>query len=307
MGNPAFAVPSLQSLSASNHTVAAVVTNPPKRMGRGKKERISAVHHAANDLNIPVIFADSLKSQILSENISKYDPDIFCVVAYRILPSELLQIPKIGSINLHGSILPKYRGAAPIQRSIMNGDTSTGLTTFLLDNKVDTGKILLQKTIQIESNDTYGSLSEKMSIDGAEFLVETLNKFDQGSIQPEIQDHSNASFAPKIKSDERAIIWSDSAIDIHNHIRGITPIPGAFTTFKNQRIKIFETKVIDENNKTVEPGTVTQVSKTSLIIQTSDGQISIKSLQREGKRRMQIQEFLVGTVIEAGEVFAKND
>lgn len=307
MGNPAFAVPSLQSLSASNHTVAAVVTNPPKRMGRGKKERISAVHHAANDLNIPVIFADSLKSQILSENISKYDPDIFCVVAYRILPSELLQIPKIGSINLHGSLLPKYRGAAPIQRSIMNGDTSTGLTTFLLDNKVDTGKILLQKTIQIESNDTYGSLSEKMSIDGAEFLVETLNKFDQGSIQPEIQDHSNASFAPKIKSDERAIIWSDSAIDIHNHIRGITPIPGAFTTFKNQRIKIFETKVIDENNKTVEPGTVTQVSKTSLIIQTSDGQISIKSLQREGKRRMQIQEFLVGTVIEAGEVFAKND
>lgn len=303
MGNPEFAVPSLQTLTASNHEIAAVVTNPPKRMGRGKNERPSAVHQAAIDLNIPVMFADSLKSEILHNQLNQLTPDLFCVVAYRILPKELLQIPRIGAINLHGSLLPIYRGAAPIQRAIMNGDISTGLTTFFLNKKVDTGEILLQKSIQIKSKDTYGTLSETMSILGADLLLDTIDMLESGRVEPVQQDHTQTTSAPKIKSEEREINWSNTASEICNHIRGITPIPGAYTTYKNRRFKLFETDVVSSQSVSGVPGMITEVTKSTLIVNTGNGLLSILSLQREGKKRMLIKEFLIGSPFKAGDIF----
>ena len=303
MGNPEFAVRSLEQLFRSNHKIIAVVTNPPKRMGRGNVEKRSALHDSAQSLNIPVIFAESLKSKSLLEQLQTLSPDLFCVVAYRILPKELLSVPIKGSINLHGSILPNYRGAAPIQRAIMNGDSQTGLTTFLLDNKVDTGQILLHQNVPISPEDNYGSLSEKMSKIGANLLLETVDKMENGLIVPINQDHEKATKASKIKSKEREIDWSLSSEKIHNHIRGITPIPGAFTTYKKHRFKIFKTEIISYSTPKANPGSIVKLTKTSMIIQTGEGELSILSLQREGKRRMEIEDFLKGSSLVEGEIF----
>ncbi len=301
MGNPEFAVPCLQRLNASSHEVVAVVTNPPKRMGRGKKEQNSDVHCAAVDLNLPVIFAETLKEASLVSRLTDLSADVFAVVAYRILPKELLAIPVVGSVNLHGSLLPAYRGAAPIQRAIMNGDSSTGLTMFLLDTKVDTGKILTQKKMEITSEDTYGTMSEKMSIAGAELLTKTMDAIETKTVQPTSQDHSNATSAPKIRPEEREINWSNSAEEIRNIVRGITPIPGAFTTKDSTRIKILKTEVISPSQPKTVPGTVTELTKTSLIIQTGDGSLSILSLQREGKKKMKIVDFLKSDFFKVGD------
>ncbi|MBC8215992.1 MAG: methionyl-tRNA formyltransferase [Candidatus Marinimicrobia bacterium] len=302
MGNPEFAVPCLQRLNASSHEVVAVVTNPPKRMGRGKKERISDVHRAAVDLKLPVIFAESLKEASLISRLTDLSPGLFAVVAYRILPKKLLAIPVVGSVNLHGSLLPAYRGAAPIQRAIMNGDSSTGLTTFLLDTKVDTGKILIQKKMEITSEDTYGTMSEKMSIAGAELLTKTMDAIETKTVQLTSQDHSSATSAPKIRPEEREINWSNSAKIIRNIVRGITPVPGAFTTKDSTRIKILKTGVVSSTKHKATPGTVTELTKTSLIVQTGDGSLSILSLQREGKKKMEIADFLKGSFLKLGDI-----
>lgn len=302
MGNPEFAVPCLQRLNASSHEVVAVVTNPPKRMGRGKKERISDVHRAAVDLKLPVIFAESLKEASLISRLTDLSPDLFAVVAYRILPKKLLAIPVVGSVNLHGSLLPAYRGAAPIQRAIMNGDSSTGLTTFLLDTKVDTGKILIQKKMEITSEDTYGTMSEKMSIAGAELLTKTMDAIETKTVQLTSQDHSSATSAPKIRPEEREINWSNSAKIIRNIVRGITPVPGAFTTKDSTRIKILKTGVVSSTKHKATPGTVIELTKTSLIVQTGDGSLSILSLQREGKKKMEIADFLKGSFLKLGDI-----
>ncbi len=230
------------------------------------------------------------------------NPDYFLVVAFKILPTSLLAIPGKGSINLHASLLPKYRGAAPIQRAIMNGERETGLTTFIIRRLVDTGLILMQMKVPINASDTFGTLSKKMSKKGADLLLNTLNRLKDNSISPREQAHSNATSAPKIKESDTRIDWAQPAEIIHNQIRGLAPIPGAFTYFNGMRLKILRSRVNQSNEKR-NPGSVIFCDKKLLIIQTGDGHIELLTIQREGKKTMETPDFLNGVDINIGDTF----
>ena len=299
MGNPEFAVPSLKKLAASNHEILSVVTNPPKPAGRGRKLINTPVAKCAEDLDLNVKEIDNLHSEETIQNLQKLNADVFTVVAYRILPKEIIAIPAMGSINLHGSLLPKYRGAAPIQWSLINGDSETGLTTFILQHQVDTGNILQQKKIAIDQDDNYGSLAEKMSNAGAELLVETMDEFEKGNLNPYAQDDVKATTARKISAEMTIINWQNSAQEIHNLIRGLTPSPGVRTLLSGKVLKIFETEFIKENS-VLEKGEISIIEKDYFSIQTGAGQLIVLQVQLEGKRRMSAGDFLRGVQLEVG-------
>ena len=299
MGNPEFAVPSLKKLAASNHEILSVVTNPPKPAGRGRKLINTPVAKCAEDLDLNVMEIDNLHSEETIQNLQKLNADVFTVVAYRILPKEIIAIPAMGSINLHGSLLPKYRGAAPIQWSLINGDSETGLTTFILQHQVDTGNILQQKKIAIDQDDNYGSLAEKMSNAGAELLVETMDEFEKGNLNPYAQDDVKATTARKISAEMTIINWQNSAQEIHNLIRGLTPSPGVRTLLSGKVLKIFETEFIKENS-VLEKGEISIIEKDYFSIQTGAGQLIVLQVQLEGKRRMSAGDFLRGVQLEVG-------
>lgn len=299
MGNPQFAVPSLRKLVESDHDVLSVVTNPPKPAGRGKKLIQSPVAECAIELNLPIIETDELKSEKILHSLNELKADIFSVVAYRILPKKVIEIPLKGAINLHGSLLPKYRGAAPIQWALINGETETGLTTFIIQPKVDRGNILLQETIAIDPNDNYGSLAEKMSHTGAELLVDTMDRFESENVHPFNQLDANATMAPKITPALTNISWKKSAKEIHNLIRGLAPFPGARTVLDSKTLKIFKTKYIEENSAH-NSGEISHIEKDSFSVQTGKGQLKVIEVQLEGKRRMNSGDFLRGVKIDIG-------
>ncbi len=299
MGNPKFAVPSLIKLAASNHEILSVVTNPPKPVGRGRKLMQSPVAKCVEELNLHITEVEYLNDKKTIHILRELDADIFVVVAYRILPKDVFDIPENGAINLHGSLLPKYRGAAPIQWSLINGDQETGLTTFIIEPKVDKGRILLQKKININQIDTYGSLYTKMSELGAELLVETLDSFEKGIIEECIQDESNATKAPKISTSIAVIDWNKSAHDIHNLIRGLTPFPGARTVLNGKNIKLFNTTFIDQES-TFKVGEISHLEKESFTVQTGHGQIVVEEVQLEGKRHMKTSDYLRGVHLLTG-------
>ena len=299
MGNPEFAVPSLKKLAASNHEILSVVTNPPKPAGRGRKLINTPVAKCAEDLDLNVKEIDNLHSEETIQNLQKLNADVFTIVAYRILPKEIIAIPAMGSINLHGSLLPKYRGAAPIQWSLINGDSETGLTTFILQHQVDTGNILQQKKIAIDQDDNYGSLAEKMSNAGAELLVETMDEFEKGNLNPYAQDDVKATTARKISAEMTIINWQNSAQEIHNLIRGLTPSPGVRTLLSGKVLKIFETEFIKENS-VLEKGEISIIEKDYFSIQTGAGQLIVSQVQLEGKRRMSAGDFLRGVQLDVG-------
>lgn len=291
MGNPEFAVASLAALVKSDHHISTVVTNPAKPIGRGRKMVNSPVFDCAKELGLNVIEIEDLKDDKSINELSTLNVDAFVVVAYRILPKQIINIPKEGCINLHGSHLPKYRGAAPIQWSLINGDNETGLTTFLIEPKVDTGQILLQQKVSINNDDDYGSLAHRMSNLGGELLVNTLNKFEKKEIIPINQNENEVSHAPKITSEVWNIDWSRSAHEIHNLIRGLSPTPGARTGLNNKTLKIYKTDLIDGKSD-LPIGSI--VNDNDLIIQTGRGQLKVLELQIEGKNRMSTSDFLRG-------------
>ncbi|MDP7165307.1 MAG: methionyl-tRNA formyltransferase [Candidatus Marinimicrobia bacterium] len=299
MGNPQFAVPSLRKLVESDHDILSVVTNPPKPAGRGKQLIKSPVAECAKELNLPIIETDELKSEKILHTLRDLNGDVFAVVAYRILPKKVINIPLKGAINLHGSLLPKYRGAAPIQWALINGESETGLTTFIIQPKVDKGNILLQKTIKIDQDDNYGSLAEKMSHTGAELLVNTVDRFESENIEPYNQLDSNATMAPKITPALTNISWEKSAKEIHNLIRGLAPFPGARTVLDSKTLKIFKTKYIEENS-TNNSGEISNIGKDSFNVQTGKGQLIVLEVQVEGKRRMSAGDFLRGVQLDIG-------
>ena len=299
MGNPEFAVPSLKKLAASNHEILSVVTNPPKPAGRGRKLINTPVAKCAENLDLNVMEIDNLHSEKTIQNLQKLNADVFTVVAYRILPKEIIAIPAMGSINLHGSLLPKYRGAAPIQWSLINGDRETGLTTFILQDKEDTGNVLQQKKISIDQDDNYGSLSKKMSNAGAELLFETMDEFEKGNLDPYAQDDFKATIARKISAEMTVINWQKSAQEIHNLIRGLTPSPGVRTLLSGKGLKIFETEFIKVNSA-LNKGEISKIEKEYFSIQTSTGQLIVLQVQLEGKRRMSAGDFLRGVQLEVG-------
>ena len=282
--------------------ILAVVTNEPKPMGRGRKNSITPVHDFSEKKNIPLININDLNDKFFLASLENLKADFFIVVAYRILPISILKLPKIGSINLHTSLLPKYRGAAPIQRALLNGDKETGVSTFIIDKKVDTGKIILQKRIKINDSDNFEDLEMKMMQEGSSLLRNSIDLIYENRAQLIVQDEALATKAPKITKEEIQINWNESVELIQNKIRAFSPSPGAYTFLKKKRIKIFASsfKLINHNY----PISSVISTKDQLIhVACKDGILMINNLQLEGKKIMSSEEFLRGNNI-MGENFS---
>jgi methionyl-tRNA formyltransferase len=292
LGTPDFSIPSLKILLESNHNVLAVVTAPDKQRGRGRKVSFTPVKEFALQHDLPVIQPERLKNNAqFVDDLKKYKADLYAVVAFKILSPEVFEIPEHGSFNLHASYLPKYRGAAPIQWALINGETETGLTTFKLAEKVDTGNIYLQKKINISPDDNFETLHDKLSEDGAKIVLDTVNLIESGDFVLKEQDDSLASPAPKITKEIANIDWNKSASEIHNLIRGLSPFPGAFFKYNGKIIKIYKSEVVKRD--VLKPFQIDQ-TKTELVIGCSKDALHILELQQEGKKRMGIEEFLRG-------------
>lgn len=295
MGTPDFAIPSLKTLLKSNHKILAVVTQPDKERGRGLKVSFTPVKQFAIENNISVYQPEKLKGNIeFVKQMKSLIPDLFVVVAFRILPKEIFNIPKYGSFNLHGSNLPKYRGAAPIQWALINGETETGLTTFKLAEKVDTGNIYLQEKVKINPDDNFETLHDRMSLLGAKLVLDTVELIESDNYKLKQQDDSLASPAPKITKETCLIDWNKSAEKINNLVRGLSPYPGAYFNFNEKVIKIFKTEIVKDFK--LKPLEIYQ-TKTELIIGCGVDAIKILEIQQEGKKRMGIGEFLRGFVL----------
>lgn len=292
MGTPDFSIPSLKALVESRHNVLAVVTAPDKERGRGRKVSYTPVKEFALKNNLPLLQPERLKNNPeFVEDLKKFNADLYVVVAFRILPFEVFSIPLKGSFNLHASLLPKYRGAAPIQWALINGETETGLTTFKLAEKVDTGNIYLHEKVEIKPEDNFELLHDKLSEIGSRIVLETIEMIDNGNYELKTQDDSLATPAPKITKEICKIDWNKPAIEIHNLVRGLSPVPGAFFEFKDKIIKVYKSEVVVDKN--LKPFEIFQ-SKTELLIGCGKDSIKILELQQEGKKRMGIEEFLRG-------------
>lgn len=292
MGTPDFAIPSLKAIYNSKHQLLAVVTTPDKERGRGQKITFMPVKQFAVEHNIPVFQPEKLKgNEELANQMKELQPDLFVVVAFRILPKEIFEIPKFGSFNLHASLLPKYRGAAPIQWALIKGETETGLTTFKLAEKVDTGNIYLQIKVPIYPEDNFGTLHDRLSELGADVVMKTIEMIENGNYHLLPQDDSLSSPAPKITKEICKIDWNKSADEINNLVRGLSPYPAAFFLFKDKVIKVYRTEIVRTRN--LKPFEIYQTKK-ELIIGCGKDAIRILEIQQEGKKRMGIEEFLRG-------------
>ncbi|MEJ5261964.1 MAG: methionyl-tRNA formyltransferase [Ignavibacterium sp.] len=298
MGTPDFAIPSLKAIHNSKHKLIAVVTTPDKERGRGQKITFTPVKQFAIENNILVYQPEKLKGNTeFIEQMKSLNPDLFVVVAFRILPKEVFEIPKYGSFNLHASLLPKYRGAAPIQWALINGENETGLTTFKLAEKVDTGNIYLQEKVSIYPEDNFGTLHDRLSELGADIVMRTIEMIESGNYKLIQQDDSLASPAPKITKETCKIDWNKTAQQIHNLVRGLSPHPAAFFVMNEKLYKVYKTKVLDEHDVTNFPklnaGEFFE-SKKQIVFGTSNGLIEILEIQPEGRKRMTTEEFLRG-------------
>jgi methionyl-tRNA formyltransferase len=292
MGTPNFSIPSLKILIESKHNLLAVVTAPDKQRGRGRKVSFTPVKQYALENNIPVLQPDKLKNNTeFVEQLKNYEADLYVVVAFRILPQDVFTIPPNGSFNLHASYLPKYRGAAPIQWALINGETETGLTTFKLAEKVDTGNVYLQHKTEIMPDDNLETLHDRLSEQGAKLVLETVDLIESGNFVFKNQDDSLATLAPKMTKEISKIDWDETANQTHNLIRGLSPVPGAYFSFNNKIIKVYKSQVVDRSD--LKPGEFSQTN-TELIVGCGVNALQILELQQEGKRRMGTEEFLRG-------------
>jgi methionyl-tRNA formyltransferase len=290
MGTPEFAVPTMEAVH-KKYGLKAVVTVPDKPQGRGLKLMPSPVKAKALELGLPVLQPESLKDKEFIRQIAELEPDIMIVVAFRILPASLYKLSKIGTFNIHASLLPKYRGAAPINWAIMNGDTKTGLTSFLLQDKVDTGDILLQKTIKIPDGSTTGDLYELLMNESTEFAIETCDLLLSGNYLTTNQDNTMATPAPKIFRENCKIDWSFDSKKIRDFIHGVSPIPGAWTQWNGKILKILRAEFSNDGGGN--PGEYS-IEHDKMIVQCGNGTISLSEIQPEGKKAMKVQDFLKG-------------
>jgi methionyl-tRNA formyltransferase len=304
MGTPHFAVASLNKLLQNGYDVAAVVTVPDKPQGRGRVLKPSPVKEFAASHDIPVLQPQSLKDLDFIQNLKKFKAELYIVVAFRILPEAVFTIPERGTLNVHGSLLPKYRGAAPINRVIMNGDKESGVTTMLIDKKVDTGQMLLQDSAEISEDMTAGELHDILAEKGANLLVETLEKLENSSITPIVQDDSLATKAPKIKKEDCKLDFSNSARQLHNQIRGLSPVPAAYCQFRGKNLKIYRSALTNgERLKDIDiNGEIITVNKNSFDVVCSQGTIlTITELQPAGKKRIPARDFINGYQLRVGD------
>ena len=300
MGNPAFAIPTLKAIMQSNHELVAVVSNPPKKIGRGRRLSYTPVGKFSKENAISLIEPQNLFSDQLKSELNILKPDIFIVVAYKILPDSIIAIPKYGALNLHASLLPKYRGAGPIQWALMNGDKKSGVTIFQIKPKVDTGDILMQKEVDIFNEDNMLSLGNRLCEHGASMMIEVLNTVEEeGQVSGIRQNPKLATPAPKIRKSMTQINWNWRSKKIHNWVRGLTPFPGMSTNYKGKRLRVFKTSI--QSGTKLSPGTIIEAEGDRLIIATAEGALRILELQLEGKKRMKVGDFLRGNKIQRGE------
>lgn len=298
MGTPDFAVPALKSLASSEHEVCAVFTQPDKPRGRKQILTPPDVKICAQSLDIPVYQPDSIKNSDALEVINSYNPDVIVVAAYgKLLPKAVLDAPKFGCVNIHGSLLPKYRGAAPIQQSVLNGDKVTGITTMLMDIGMDTGDILLKKETEIGENETSGELFDRLALLGGELILKTLSALEKGEITPQKQDEGLATHTSKIDKSLCPLDFSKSAFEVHNKVRGLNPWPVATAKICGKNVKIFSTRLCSNSGKIGEV-----ISINPFVVGCGENSVEILELQPEGKKRMTADAFLAGHRIEIGEI-----
>lgn len=299
MGTPAFAVPSLEALVNSDHEVVGVVTQPDRPKGRGQTVVPCPVKELAVARGLSVRQPDKIKSPEFLQQLTEWQPDVIAVTAFgRILPKTILDLPSMGCVNVHGSLLPAYRGAAPVQWALIHGDTETGITTMLMDEGMDTGAVLLQRTVPIEPEDTALELGARMAQAGGALLVETLTRLAAHTVVPRVQDHSRATMAPLLKKEDGVIDWTQPATKIANRLRGLSPWPGSYTFHHEHRLIIRKGRV-DANGGLVggsvqRPGTILAVGPTSFWVETGEGRIEVLEVQPANKKRMSVEQFLLG-------------
>jgi methionyl-tRNA formyltransferase len=300
MGTPAFAVPPLDALAAAGHRVLMAVTQPDRPVGRGRKLTPSPVKRTALRLGIALRQPEKIKTEAFTRELAALAPDVLVVVAFgRILPRALLDLPRLGAVNIHGSLLPRYRGAAPIQWAVINGEALTGVTAMLMDEGLDTGPILCSREVPIRPDDTSATLHDRLSVAGAGLLIEALEGLATGSLTPVAQDDRLATYAPMLSKKDGRIPWQKPAREVACFIRGMTPWPGAFTFHGDRRLKIFRAQPLAvETGET--PGRVLPGFADELRVATGDGVLSILEIQGESGKRLAIRDFLRGCDLPPG-------
>jgi len=301
MGTPDFSVGTLEALIKAGHEVVLAVTQPDKPKGRGKEMQFTPVKECALKYDIPVFQPRRVRQPECVEELKKYNADIMVVVAFgQILPKEILEMTPYGCVNVHASLLPKYRGAAPIQWSIIEGETVTGVTTMQMDEGLDTGDMLLKTEIVMDEKETGGSLHDKLAEAGAKLCVETLDALQNKTVTPVPQGETTTAYARMLDKKLGNIQWNKSAVEIERLIRGLTPWPSAYTNWNGKVMKIWDAKVTD-NHSDAEPGTIINVQKECFEVQTGNGTIEVRELQIPGKKRMDAAAFMRGYQVKAGE------
>ncbi|CAH1207287.1 Methionyl-tRNA formyltransferase [Paenibacillus plantiphilus] len=306
MGTPDFAVPSLQALIGAGHEVVLVVTQPDRPKGRKKTMTPPPVKEAALLHGLPVEQPERLRSSDTVSSIAALNPDLIITAAYgQILPKAVLEVPRLGCVNVHGSLLPRYRGGAPIQRSIMNGEQVTGVTIMYMAEGLDTGDMISRVELPISDEDTSGTMFEKLSAAGAELLMATLPSIEDGTVQAAVQNEADATYAPNLTREDERINWSGSARSIFNQVRGLSPMAGAFTLWNGETFKLWACQIIEakKDGADVQPGTVIDASSEGILVGTGDGLLLLTTVQPAGKRAMPAAEFLKGAKLAAGSQF----
>lgn len=292
MGTPDFAVPSLDILVQHNYKIVGVITAPDKPAGRGQQLHQSAVKKYAVEKNLAVLQPEKLKNADFINELKALEPNLFIVVAFRMLPELVWQMPEYGTFNLHASLLPQYRGAAPINWAVINGEKETGVTTFFLQQEIDTGNIILQEKINIEDEDNAGSVHDKLMDIGSQLVLKTVQQIEENSVTEQPQELTTSKHAPKIYKETCLIDWNKPVLEIHNLIRGLSPYPTAFTHLDGKVLKIYKSEVI--LRQAHDDKAYLTDNKTYLSFKCANGYLDILELQLEGKKRMKVDEFLRG-------------
>ncbi len=305
MGTPDFALPSLEILHQSHHRIVGIVTQPDRPRGRGQKVLPSPVKQYAQSQGIgPILQPERMKDAQFIEALRALRADLFVVVAFRILPEAVFTMPPRGTINLHPSELPKYRGAAPINWTIINGETETAVTTIFIRKEIDAGNIILQKKQPVYPDDTAGSLHERLARSGADLLLESVNLIAEGKVVPRKQDDQLASPAPKLTKEICHLSFAQPARQVKQWIHGLSPYPGGFTFYRERQLKIFRAEVVDSESHAQQPGQILKADKERIWVACQPGIISLLELQMQGKRRLSVVDFLRGNALPEGEILS---
>lgn len=306
MGTPDFAVPTLKALLDHGHTVLAVVTQPDRPKGRGKKLTAPPVKKLALDRGIVVLQPEKASDESFCDQVRAKEPDLIVVVAFgQILKKKLLDIPQWGVVNVHASLLPNLRGAAPVQWAVLNDESKTGLSLMLMDEGMDTGPIIFQQEVPVLRDETAGHLHDRLAVMAGDLMARSLERMAGRAVETTPQDHTKATYAPKITKDLSLVNWKEEAAKVSARIRGLDPKPGAFTFWQGNELKVFASTVIDTNREVGSPGQVIGLREECLVIRTGRGTVGVRELQYPGKNRLPAKDFLRGFVIPEGTVLGR--